>query len=203
MARYNQYNKKLNELFADRTYWLRTAVKKIQGRPPKPTYSKIDIAINQLQGIAEEILVRKVLKKEFDNTVSQRKRWYVTKSKGWGRDKKKKSFDTWFDENINYKNYVYVFWANSKCKYVGRSIAGRTRPQNHFEKYWFGGVTKINIYSTSQRRQIPKLECLAIHHFNPSENKNNPSISKWDKPCPICETTIDIRKEIKSIFNLR
>lgn len=74
MAKYKQYNKKLNGLFAHRTYWIRTAVKKIQGRPPKPTYSKIDRVINHLQDIAEEILVRKVLNKEFDKAVSQRKR---------------------------------------------------------------------------------------------------------------------------------
>ena len=203
MAKYKQYNQKLNELFADRTHWLRTVVKKIQGRPPKSTNSKINRAINHLQDIAEEILVRKVSNKEFDKTVSQRKRWHVTKSKGWGRDKKKESFNSWFADNIHYENYVYVFWVNNKCKYVGKSIAGRTRPQNHFEKHWFGSVTKINIYSTSQPRQIPKLECLSMHRFNSSENKNNPSFSKWDKPCPICETTSDIRKEIKSIFNLR
>ncbi len=203
MAKYKQYNQKLNELFADRTHWLRTAVKKIQGRPPKSTNLKINRVINHLQDIAEEILVRKVSNKAFDKTVSQRKIWHVTKSKGWGRDQKKKSFNSWFDKNISYKNYVYVFWTRNKCKYVGKSIAGSTRPQNHFEKYWFGNVTKINIYSTSQPRQIPKLECLAMHRFNPSENKNNPPFSKWDKSCPICETTGNIQKEIKAIFNLR
>ena len=58
MAKYKQYNQKLNELFTDRTHWLRTAVKKIQGRPPKSTHSKINRVINHLQDIAEEILVR-------------------------------------------------------------------------------------------------------------------------------------------------
>jgi len=99
--------------------------------------------------------------------------------------------------------YIYIFWSGKKCKYVGKSIVGGTRPQIHFEKYWFNDVTKINIYSTSQRSQIPKLECLAIHRFEPSVNCYKPSFSGNAKSCPICDTEKLIKQEIKSIFKLR
>lgn len=190
-------------LFYDRMHWVRSAVKKTSsGRPPNFTKSKVEKRIKNLQKIALEILVHEVSRKEFEKIVLQKKRW-PTKNKGWGRDRKIKSFEQWFSKEIFYKNYIYIFWFGRKCKYVGRSIAGGTRPQSHFKKYWFNGITKIDIYSTSQRRQIPKLECLAIHRFNPSENYNLPSFSNRDKPCPICETQRLIRSELKSIFRLR
>src|SRR3989338_10217716 len=109
MAKYNQFTQKLNELFADRTHWLRTSVKKIQGRPPKPTNSKINRAINHLQIIASEILVCEVSNKEFNKTVLQKKRWH-TKNKGWGRKRKIKSFNLWFDKNVSYKNYIHLYF---------------------------------------------------------------------------------------------
>ena len=203
MTKINVFNKRLSRLFNDRTHWIRNAVKKTSlGRPPIFTKSKVEKNIGLLQDIASKILVYKVSKKEFDKIVLQKKRWH-TKNKGWGRKRKMKSFNLWFAKNISYKNYIYVFWSGKKCKYVGRSIAGGTRPQAHFEKYWFNSVTKINIYSTSQRRQIPKLECLAIHRFKPSENNNMPSFSNHDKPCPICKTQKLIKNELKSIFKLR
>lgn len=203
MSNISKFNETLDKLFRESTHWIRDAVKKTSpGRPPKFTSLKVEKGIKELQEIALSILVHKVSKKEFDKIVLQKKRWH-TKNKGWGRKKKIKSFDEWFSKKISYENYIYIFWSRKKCKYVGRSIAGGTRPQSHFEKYWFNGVTKINIYSTSQRRQIPKLECLAIHKFNPSENNNLPSFSKHDKPCPICKNNELIKSELKSLFKLR
>ena len=151
-------------------------------------------------------LFHQIFKRKCKYLLKQKKSWHITKNKGWGRAEKKKSFNSWFKKYIDYRNYVYAFWAvkeGEECIYVGRSIAGKTRPQTHFEKYWFNSVTKINIYSTSQRRQIPKLECLAIHRFKPSENNNMPSFSNHDKPCPICKTQKLIKNALKSIFKLR
>lgn len=205
MTKINEFNKKLNKLFEERTHWLRSAVKRApQGHPPFFTRAKVDKSIEQLQDIASEILIHQVSKTEFNKIVLQKKRWH-TKNKGRGWDKKEKEFNLWFKSNINFNNYVYVFEAGKRCRYVGRSIAGKTRPQTHFEKRWINGVTIIKIFSTSQPSQIPKLECLAIHKFDPPKkyNKNTPSFSKNDKPCPICETKELIRKELKSIFKLR
>lgn len=94
MAKYKQYNQKLNELFADRTHWLRTVVKKIQGRPPRSTNSKINRAIIRLQDLASAILIRKIFKKEYNELDVQKNRWHAKKNKGWSREKKKKSFNS-------------------------------------------------------------------------------------------------------------
>ncbi len=140
MTKYKQYTQQLDKLFDNRIHWLKVAVKKVQGRPPTFTRSKIDKGIIILQNLASEILVRQIFKRDSDNLIKQKKRWH-TKNKGWGRTEKKKSFNSWFKKYINYKNYVYVFWAGKdECIYVGRSIVGKTRPQDHFEKYWFNPI---------------------------------------------------------------
>ena len=164
--------------------------------------AKIENTIIQLQKISNDILVRDAFTNEFNKNVLQEKRWH-TKNKGWGRIKKIKSFNKFFKNKIHFENYIYVFLYGKKCKYAGRSLAGGTRPETHFEKYWFDGVTRINIYSTSQPTQVPKLECLAIHKFEPSVNRNKPSFSKGDKLCPICENERYIKQELKSMFKLR
>ena len=206
MAKLKQFNKKLEKLFKEWTHRLRGAIQThSRGRIPSIDKVKIDKTIKQLQHIASEILINRDCKKEFEEIVSDKTRWH-TKNKGWGWDKRKDEFNDWFKKkNINFKNYIYVFWAGNKCKYVGKSIAGRTRPQTHFEKRLINGVTLIAIYFTSQRTQIPKLECLAIHRFKPSKkyNKYKPSFSKHDKPCPVCENEDLIKQEIKSTFRLR
>ncbi len=199
-----EFEAHLGKLFADRTHWLRMSVSKAKpGKPPVFHKRKVEKSIELLQMLAVEILKNSVALKELNNKKEHPKKQWHTANKGWGRDAKKQSFDLWFERYINYPNYIYVFWAGKKCKYVGRTVNGNGRPQSHFAKYWFSGVTRIDIYSTSKRSDVPKLECLAIHKFNPSENRNNASLPRWAKTCPICDTTNFIRKEIKYIFNLK
>lgn len=69
-------------------------------------------------------MIRKIFKKEYDELDVQKNRWHATKNKGWNREKKKKSFNSWLKNNITYRNYVYVFWAGNECEYVGRTMAG-------------------------------------------------------------------------------
>ena len=190
-------------MFSDRVHWLKSAIKKIQGRPPLSKKSKIDGKIVRLQELASEILIHQIFKKESKSLIKQKKRWHITKNKGWGRTEKKKSFKNWFNKYIDYNNYVYIFWNGKECIYVGRSVAGKTRPQNHFEKYWFNVVTRIDIYSTSQKSQVPKLECLCIHYYKPKININTASKRSYSKHCPICDTKDNIRKEIKSAGRIR
>jgi hypothetical protein len=98
---------------------------------------------------------------------------------------------------------VYVFWSPHECTYVGRTIRGHGRPAGWFDRIWFQPVTRVDIHSVHRQSEVPKVECLAIHLFDPKENKNWPSIGKYTKKCPICEATKEIDHELKSIFRLR
>lgn len=198
-----EFERKLDDLFHYRTHWLRSAVTKISaGRPPKLTKAKIDRNITALQALATDCLIKDVSKEHFKELIYTTRRWHL-KNKGWGRDEKKQSFDAWFEKYIPFKNYIYVFWANKKCIYIGRSGKGRKRVQGHFDKYWFTGVTRINIYSTPRKTDVPKFECIAKHLFEPTQNKIKPGTGNYDKKCPICSVHKFIKSELKKIFRLK
>ena len=206
MARHSavQFDRRLHKLFDDRTVWLRRAVRQRNpGRPPSFDRKKVSRTISALQELASQAVVKKAAQREFSQIVDKKKQWRVSNSKGWGWRAKRESFDSWFQLKIPYPNCIYVFWAGRKSRYVGRTVRGKGRPQSHFGKSWFPGITRIDIYSTSSPSQVPKLECLAIHRFQPRENGVKASFPKWAKKCPVCKVHKLIRQEIRTIFRLR
>jgi len=202
MAHVNQFVNDLDVLFQKRTYWLRSAIgSKKPGQPPKITRKFVDKGITHLQDIASHALANKLAKLEFDKYTHKKKAWHV---KGYGVDGKKEEFEKWFRKEFpNLKTCVYVFWGNKKWIYVGRTGGGGSRPSSHFIKFWFRDVNRIDIFLSTSASQTPKLECLAIHHFDPVRNKNKSATKKWTKKCPLCTIHKDIEKELRKIFNLR
>ncbi len=71
------------------------------------------------------------------------------------------------------------------------------------DKFWFSGVRRVKIFAVNGRSQIPKLECLAIHDFQPTSNKNKAAKKKWTKACPLCKVNKHIKDELRSIFRLK
>ncbi|HUU90475.1 MAG TPA: hypothetical protein VM238_04615 [Phycisphaerae bacterium] len=204
MAKRKDLERVLQTLFRQETYWLRRAAGMTpKGAAPSLTKAKRKRHIERLQKIALDMHVRKVARAEFAAHVEQKKTWHVTKSKGYGRGQKKKSFAVWFNNNVRYKNCVYVFWAGKRCRYVGRTLRGKGRPQAHFDKHWFSGVTRIDIHSVKRPSVVPKLECLAMHRYNPSYTKYKAARKKWTKRCPICEMLKALRVEAMRAFPLR
>jgi hypothetical protein len=203
MAFSKQFVKALDELFRQRTHWLRSELGLVKpGQPPKFDKRKVDAGINKLQEIASSAFARKFAKTEFEKHVSERKSWHI---KGHGRDDKKNQFNNWYERiRISVKGCVYTFWGNgNKSIYVGKTGSGGSRPSSHFEKYWFSNVKRVTIYAVKSKSQIPKLECLAIHHFRPTQNKNRAATKKWTKACPLCKIHHSIEDELRSIFRLR
>lgn len=198
-----EFDAQLHKLFSDRTHWLRTQVRKPKpGKAPGFNKKKVEASISKLQVLATKCLLHSHAVDGLRNLYDTKKQWHV-KGKGWGSEKKRITFMDWFEKTIPYKNCVYVFWAKRQCRYVGRTLNGKGRPQSHFHKDWFAGITRIDIYAAKVSRQISKLECLATHRFCPTKSKIKPSAAKWHAKCPICETHRAIRSEIKSIFRLK
>jgi hypothetical protein len=197
------FDHQLERLFDDRTHWLKAQVRK-PGVGKAPTFgrSKVNKAIRQLKKQASLCLLPKYRGREFRKLYDNKKQWQV-KSKGWGLDRKRRSFDVWFERYIPHTNCVYLFWAGRKCRYIGRTLKGKGRPQSHFEKAWFGAVTRIDILSCKKARNVPKLECIATHRFDPTYSKIKPAAKKWAAKCPICETHKRIRNEVRSLFRLK
>jgi hypothetical protein len=201
MSKENEFSRQLDKLFHARTHWLRILFGgKKPGPPPLFGRRKVSYGIAKLQTIASDAFARKLSKAEFSKFTTTKRAWHV---KGHGRPEKRRKFDQWFEQNVGNDKCIYVFWKSKACVYVGRTGNGGSRPQNHFEKFWFGGVTRVDIYPVRQRSQIPKLECLAIHRFQPMRNKSKASSQKWQKKCPMCKIHRDIRNELRSIFRLK
>jgi hypothetical protein len=204
MNYHKQFETELMRLFRIRTHWLRSVIGKASpGKPPVLNKRKLNERIRRLQTIASLWLVKHVARDEFQRLIDKKKQWHPKKGKGWGIEEKKRTFDKWFESQISFPNCIYIFWAGRKCKYVGRTIRGKGRPQSHFEKFWFLSITRIDIYSTSRASEVSKLECLAIHRFNPSENKKRAAGKKWTKKCPVCKVHKLIYSELKKIFKLK
>jgi len=199
MSKSVEFNKTLLRLFEHRSDWLLHVIgKRRPGAPPAFGRKKLQRAIQNLQMIASAALASKLAKTEFANAVVGKKRaWHV---RGRGAEGKRRVFNKWFEEHIPYRSVIYVFWKGRRCLYVGKTRHGQGRPSAHFDRIWFSGVTRIDVYAVKGKRSLPSMECLAIHRFQPSKNKNKAQSAKWTKKCPLCRVHRSIKSEVESIF---
>lgn len=197
-----QFNKVLEKLWRRRVVWLHAA---ISGRKPGPPLTfdgpRRNMAIKKLQKIASKALTRKLAKREFEKAVGNGMRF----KKGHGVDAKKENFDDWRRRKVpEDRGKVYVFFAKQKhkCLYVGRTTGRGGRPKGQFKRDWFRKATRIVVYSARDKKSLPRLECLAIHLFDPRENKIRASRKRWTSKCPLCKIHKGIRTELRQIFSL-
>lgn len=199
MSRELEFRRHLYELFDIRTDWLQHVLSgSLQKNSQRLTKNKIERTLSSLQKITTDALVRKLARTGFDKFSQPKRSWRVTKRKGWGCDEKKKSFQGWYKHQIGIAGCVYIFWKDRKCIYVGKTGRGGSRPSDHFYKFWFSGITRIDIYEVRHKRPLSALECLAIHRFRPSRNK-----LKTDRNCPLCRIHRRMKSELGAIFHLR
>lgn len=198
------FERGLDSLFRRYTEKLRrTAGKLSRGPLPKVDRNRVEKAIEHLVTIASTAELRSKGCDTFENIISEKRQWHPKRGKGWGLDAKKRAFQSWYGSNINARNCVYIFWAERKCMYVGRTGASGCRPQAHFEKYWFSNVTRIDTYIVENNRYLPMAECIAIHRFRPMKNKVKSAQQKWRSSCPVCAKEVQVRKQLKQLFPLR
>lgn len=193
----------LQRLFRARTFRIRSYVSVKRGRAPNLSRHLIRTSIERLQDIVEGHLliskhVRAILKH-----YSHKKQWHAKRGKGHGTIKKAKAFKNWYDDHVKSKNCVYQFWDGKRCLYVGRTLNGKGRPTSHFEKRWFGRTTRVDVYAFTQKRNVPRFECLLTHRDGPVFSRIRPSAKRYFAKCPICEARSHIKRAIANIFRLR
>jgi len=203
MAHLTKFETKLNKMFLERTHELRSKLGlKKRGKHPTINRRKITKSIVELQDLSSNILAKGLAKKEFNENITGRKKGRKIKGHGW--KKQKALFEKWFNETFtNQNNLVYVFWNKKKCVYVGRTGKGGSRPSTHFSNKDFRVITRIDIYPARSKTYLSKLECLAVHYFEPSVNHYKPSSKKWTKKCPLCAVHKHIEKDLRSIFRMK
>lgn len=191
----------LDKLFQKRTQWLYSIAtgRKKPGKLPRLA-SVRDKTIEELQKVASEIWVNKLFADEFKKYAGKRKQWTI---QGWGGEDEKKRCEDWFRKIGNPKNCIYVFLGNNnRVIYVGRTGRGGCRPSAHLTRKGFS-PEKISIFPVKSPSQLHKLECLAIHHFNPVKNKKKSAKQEMSKRCPLCIIHNGIESEIRKIFRMR
>lgn len=196
-----EFNKVLNKLYRRRVSWLHRV---ISGQRPGArlqfNQKERNDVITELQNIASIALSRKLAKREFERSVVKKKTWF---KKGHGVSAKKREFEEWLRRKIpKDRGKVYVFFNKKKCLYVGRTTGRGGRPKAQFKKGWFKRATRIVMYSANDKKSLPRLECLAIHHLDPRKNKMRASRGKWTRKCPLCKIHKGIRTELRQIYSL-
>jgi len=201
MAFHKQFELALDNLFKQRTHWLRhnLGLKK-PGKLPKFDRKKVDKGITKLQELASKAFSRSLAKEHFKEHIKQKKSWKI---KGRGTDNKKKLFNQWYKKLNIKKGCVYLIQCGKKYLYVGRTDTSGNRPQDHFIKKWFPNKGRITIFEIKGQSHIPQIECLAVHYFQPLKNVNMPASKKWKKACPLCERLKVIKEELRKIFKLK
>jgi hypothetical protein len=201
MSYKKQFDRILERLYERRTAVLTRLLVPGKGPSRRLTKKHRDRRIRDLQEVASAALARNLAKRHFNRAVTERCTW---RSKGWGRETKRKIFRSWIRRKIHKKRgKVYVFWRGKECRYVGRTTGGGTRPSHHFRKSWFSGTTRIDVYVTQQKRSVPSVECLAIHRFRPTKNKMRAAKRKWTPRCSLCKIHKKIRTEVRKIYRFR
>ncbi len=199
-----QFDRRLDRLLRLRAASVKRQVLGGTGAPPKLTRPRLRREIDKLEQLAREIFIRKYARKELAACVSTTRGWHPkTPGKGRGIAAKKENFREWYDWTVDSPNCVYVFWSRKRCEYVGRTVRGRGRPSAHLEKFWFRGVTRIDIHVVRRASDVPKVECLAIDRFEPRRNRVGSARQRYAPKCPVCSRSREVRRELWKIFRLR
>jgi len=198
-----QFDDELFGLFQARTHALRASIWPSPGPGVHITKQKVRRAIKRLTSLSEAALLRSKHVRRLLKNFDYRKQWHVTKSKGHGRDAKRRNFKQWYERKITTRNCVYALWNGKRCLYVGRTLNGKGRPTHHFDRHWFGAVSRVDVFAFDRKRGVPRFECLFTHRHEPSYSTIRPASKKYYLRCPICENSKEIRREVKALFRLR
>lgn len=173
------------------------------GAAPTLSRRKIGKSITKLQDIAELDFLKSKGARKILKSYDYKRQWHSKKGKGFGRAAKRRSFKYWYDRRITTKNCVYAFWNGSHCLYIGRTLNGKGRPTAHFDKYWFGKATRVDVFGFDRKRNVPQYECMLTHKYEPSNKQMTPSSRRYYTPCPVCVGRKYIKEQVKRLFRLR
>jgi len=200
MTPQRKFKRELKSLFGIRSLRIYDRLKHIHshGHSDIPK-RKLKNTLKKLKDLSMEIIIKDHCRKDFLDIITKKKGWRPKRAQVWSRTEKRDKFNQWFERNNLGPNCIYVYWAKNVCQYVGRTGKGSGRPSAQFEKFWFGRVTRIDVYNVSMVTEIPKAECLAFHLFSPKRNKVRPSSKKGSQKCPICRARKYIYRELRNI----
>lgn len=197
MARLKEFRRTLDGLWERRTAAMIAVVSPPKRGKQKDFNRRVrERSVQELLELAISILRSKKAKRELRKATTYRKRHHV---RGHGIEQKGKNLVK-FAERLR-APFVYSFWRNSRCLYVGRA-EGRGRLKSYQRDFLLGESTSVRVFGTS-RRELGKVECLVTHLHEPRRNRIKVASKKWGGACPVCTGHDEIRTELRAIFNLK
>jgi hypothetical protein len=200
MALTKNFLRSLDEAIERRTEYLRRLVVPAgQGAPMKYTRKVRDRLKKKLLLGASEVLVRDQAQDEFSRTTEKRHLRFIG---GFGIQNRFDRIYRWAKRKIH-GPIIYAFWRGKKCLYVGKGKSYRRL--KHYEKsIYLLQADSLEVWQVGAKSWLPRAECLAIHLFDPRDNKQKKAAKvKWGKGCPICKRHDEVASEISALLRLR
>lgn len=198
MALATKFVRQLNKVMKRRTDAIRRIVVPSRGAPAKMNKEIRDRYRVSLLDLASQILVRGKARKEFERLVHPRRLRSIS---GRGIQNRFDGLYSWAQENLR-GPIVYSFWKRSSCLYVGKGKSYR-RLRGYQGAHRLMVADSLKVWQVKSRSKLPSAECLAVHLFKPSENKNKPAKVKWGKKCPVCRRHDELKGELDSLLRLK
>lgn len=197
MALKTKFLKKLHDLWQRRVTFIQSVVGlSVQGRPRVLNKKVRERRIIQLLDTATGMLRRRATK-ELRKIIRGSRQRHI---KGRGIRNRFNLVYEWARQNIK-GPIIYSFWRGKRCLYLGKGRS-RSRLKNYSHSIYLKDADLLEVNMVRGGSLLPKAECLAVHLFEPRDNRVKPAKEKWGKACLICKAHDEIRGELRRIFAL-
>ena len=199
MALKTNFVRVLDDAVGRRTEQLRRlVVSPNQGAPKKYTRTVRDSLKKRILLAASAVLVNEHSETELARTVVHRRLRFI---KGFGLTDRLDRLYSWAERKLD-GPVGYAFWRGKKCLYVGKGKSYR-RLKHYDKSVYLWHATALEVWQIKSKNRLPRSECLAIHLFNPRDNKQKKAAKvKWGKVCPICKRHDEIASTTSSLLRL-
>ena len=99
-------------------------------------------------------------------------------------------------------NQIYVFSNDEKCIYVGRTTRSMRGGGGKWRASYYRKSKYIQFFIVKNERNLAKAECLAVHIYQPTENRCKPSSKKYWATCPVHERLDAVYYNLKDFAKL-
>jgi hypothetical protein len=198
MAYANQFRDSLREAIDRRTDSMTRIILGGRGAPKKFNKAVRNKLRTKILDRASHILTRQSAKSEFRSLITNRRLRYIS---GRGVRQRFDSIYSWARKRVR-GPIVYAFWRRKRCLYVGKGLSYR-RLRAYKKNIYLKDATCVEIWQIASKAKLPSAECLAIHLFDPLDNRMKAAKVKWGKKCPVCRRHDEFKKEVDSLLRLR
>jgi len=199
MAHVKEFERKLDDLWQRRASTVLSLVKtrRKPGRQKVLTKAIRNKRIAELKSLSTKILLKEGAKEEFRALVRKRRRKHLSGR----RDHRYETLWNWAQDSIR-PPFIYSFWNGNRCLYVGQARSAR-RFRSYRNHGYLRDASAVKVHEIRGKSALGKAECLAIHIFNPKENRARAAKRKHGGSCPICRAHDQIEAELNMLFKLR